>query len=107
MMTRELHFYALGRELFLLGHDDVGKWLADILGRDTIVLGVDIVLFEDIVDEDGTDGFDFASLLFAEVDLFFIFLIFDIPEYLLEDILHRDDSSSPTMLIEDECDMAT
>lgn len=90
-----------------LRHDDVGKRFSEVPIRYPIVVCMDVVFFEDIIHEDGSDSFDMASLEFAHVDFFFILLIFDIAKYFFEDILHGDDSCSSTMLVEDESDMTT
>lgn len=64
-----------------------------------------VELFEDIVDEDGTDSLYLVGSVLAHVDIFFVLLVLDIAEYLFHDILHRDDTSSSSVFVEDECDM--
>ena len=95
------------RELFSLCHHDVCERLTVIYTWNSVVFSEDIIFFEDIVDEDCPDSFDLTSLRLTHVDLFLIFLILDIAEYFFEDIFHRHDSCSPTVFIDDQCDMTT
>jgi hypothetical protein len=66
-----------------------------------------VELFEDIVDEDGSSGFNLVISSLAYVDIFFISLIFDVSEDFFQDVLHGDDTSGSTVFVEYERDMAT
>ena len=105
--SMKYYFSPDSRESPFFGHHYIRERLSHILDGDTIVFTMDVILFEDIIHEHRTDGLDLVPFQTAHVDLFFIFLIFDISEHFLEDIFHRHDSGSPTMLIEHESDMTT
>jgi hypothetical protein len=95
------------REFFFFREDNIGEWFTVVFVSKSYICRMEIELFEDIIDEDSSDSFDIIVSSLAHVDIFFVCLILDITEYFFEDILHRDDSRCSTMLIEDECDMAT
>ena len=105
--SMKYYFSPDSRESPFFSHHYIRERLSDILDGDTIVFTMDIILFEDIIYEHRTDGLDLVPFHTSHVDLFFIFLILDISEHFLEDIFHRHDSGSPTMLIEHESDMTT
>jgi hypothetical protein len=68
---------------------------------------VEVEFFKYIIYENSPNSLDVIVSSLAHVDIFFVSLILDISEYFFEDIFHGDDSGSPSMLIEDECDMTT
>lgn len=102
-----MYFISHDWKFFLLGNNHIGERFPEVFFRDAVILKMDIIFFDDIIEKYRSDSFEFSSLSLLHIDLFSIFLILDITKYLLEHIFHRDDPSSPPMLILHECDMST
>jgi hypothetical protein len=100
---------ALGRALREYANSDLHVYCYNYAGIenlvDNIVETANLDAWE--LSKDGTYSFDLTSFHTSHVDLFFIFLVLYISEDFFEYILHRDDSSRSTVLIEDERDMTT
>ena len=105
--SREADLCTYLREYFRLSHHDIGEWFSEVCWRNPIFLRRDIILFDNIIHEYGSDCFDRSIFTSFEIDLFLILLILDVTEYFFEDIFHRDHSGRSSMFIDDERDMTT
>lgn len=107
IMRTEKNLCTNNWEIFFFCHNNIGYRFPQIILWEINIIRRNIPFFENIINQYRTDSVYFSSSSLFYVDFFFILLIFDISENLLEYIFHRNYSGGTSMFIEHESNMPT